>query len=41
MVNIIVGNADPTSSQLMLGDLNSDGIIDVLDLVGLINSILN
>ena len=41
IVNIIVGNAEASPSQLISGDLNNDGLIDVLDLVQLLNTILN
>jgi len=41
IVNIIVGNINPTPSQVISGDLNGDGVIDILDLVELLNSILD
>ena len=41
MVNIIVGNMEPTNIQLISGDINSDNTLDVLDVVSLVNIILN
>ena len=41
MVNIIVGNMEPTNAQLISGDMNSDNTLDVLDVVSLVNIILN
>ncbi len=41
MVNIIIGEIEPTPLQLELGDLNGDGGVNVLDVVNLINLILN
>ena len=37
LVNIILGNADPTDT----GDLNADGNVDIMDAVVLVNVILN
>jgi hypothetical protein len=36
-----MGNWDATDTQLILGDINSDGIIDILDIVGAVNIIMN
>jgi hypothetical protein len=36
-----MGNWETTEIQLILGDINSDGIIDILDIVGVINIIMN
>ena len=41
VINIIIGNLDPSSIQLISGDLNNDGTIDVLDVVQLVNTILD
>ena len=41
MINIIMGNWDTTETQLILGDVNSDGIIDILDIVAVVNIIMN
>ena len=41
MVNIIVGNMEPTNTQLISGDINSVNTLDVLDVVSLVNIILN
>ena len=35
-----MGNWEVTEIQLILGDINSDGIIDILDIVNLVNIIL-
>ena len=32
---------EPTSTQQFAGDINSDGIIDILDVVQLVNMILS
>ena len=37
---IIIGNIDATAFQLIAGDLNIDGTIDVLDVVQLTSSVL-
>ena len=39
-VNIIIGNYDPTQSEMNAADLNNDGMINVLDIVSLVNIIL-
>jgi len=41
IVNIILGEYDPTSSQADVADLNNDGSIDVTDIVNIVNIILN
>ena len=41
VINIIIGNLNPTAIQLIAGDLNSDNTIDVLDIVQLVNIILD
>ena len=41
VINIIIGNLNPSSMQLISGDLNNDGTIDVLDVVQLVNTILD
>ena len=41
IVNIIIGNINPTSNQLIAGDINNDGTLDVLDVVSLVNTILD
>ena len=41
LINIILGNEEPTSSQLLIGDLNQDSIINILDIVLMVNLILS
>ncbi len=41
MINIILGQTEPTQYQEWAGDLNSDGSIDVMDIVLVVNLILN
>ena len=41
MINIIIGNITPNSTQLVAGDMNEDDVIDVLDVVTLVNAIVN
>ena len=40
MVNIIL-NANPSESDIFLGDINLDGNINILDIIELVNLILN
>lgn len=40
MVNIIIGNYDPSGSELNAADLNNDDTINVLDIVSLVSIIL-
>ena len=40
IVNIIIGNYDPSNSEYNASDLNFDGIINVLDIVLVVNLIL-
>ena len=39
-VNIIIGNYNPSQSEINAADLNNDGVINVLDIVSLVNIIL-
>jgi len=41
LVNIVLGNNTPTDSQLWLGYINSDDIINILDIIAIANIILN
>ena len=41
LINIILGNEEPTSSQLLAGDLNQDSIINILDAIALVNIIIS
>ena len=36
-----MGNWDTTEMQLILGDVNSDSIIDILDIVFVVNIIMS
>ena len=38
--NIILSIWEPNDYQLLSGDLNSDGLLDVIDIVSIINIIL-
>jgi len=40
LVNIIMGITEPDDIQLLAADLNSDGIVDIRDIVLLVNLIL-
>jgi len=39
VVNSIMGNTALSPRQFFIGDVNSDGIVNVIDIVGLVNSI--
>ena len=41
LVNIILGNIEPSETQLIVADLNNDTAINIADIVILINIILN
>ncbi|NOZ09029.1 MAG: hypothetical protein GXO91_09200 [FCB group bacterium] len=41
MINIILGQTEPSQYQAWAGDLNADGNIDVMDIVLVVNMILN
>ena len=40
-VNIIIGNIDPTESELCAGDINNDGTINIVDVISIVNFILD
>ena len=40
MINIIIDSPELTDVEFCASDMNSDGIIDILDIVTLINSIM-
>ena len=40
MVNIIIETYEPSNEEFSKADMNSDGVIDVLDIIILVNSIL-
>ena len=39
MIGFILGTMSPDDNQLFVGDLNFDGIIDILDIVLIVNII--
>ena len=41
VVNIVIGNYDPSQSEFNAADLNNDGIVNVLDIITLVNLILS
>tara|TARA_Y100001968_G_C19005386_1_gene547938 strand:- start:15 stop:650 length:636 start_codon:yes stop_codon:yes gene_type:complete len=40
-VNIIIGNINPTESELCAGDINNDGTINIVDVISIVNFILD
>ena len=40
-VDFVLGNAEPTGSQMFAGDINSDGLLDILDIVLMVGLVLN
>ena len=40
LVNIIIGNYEPSDEQLVVADLNNDNLINVADIVLLVSAIL-
>ena len=40
VVNIVLDNFNPSQEELCAADINQDDIVNVLDIVGLINLIL-
>ena len=40
LILFVLGNANPTADQAIAADVNSDGFIDILDIVGIVNIIL-
>ena len=41
VVNIILGDANPTEAELWAADYNDDGIINIMDIVDMVNNICN
>ena len=41
LINIVIGNQNPTATQYWSADLNSDGMFNVLDVVLLTNEVLD
>ena len=41
LINFILGSEIPTNDEMLLSDLNQDGVINILDVVMLVNLILN
>ena len=39
LIGFILGTIEPNNNQLFVGDLNLDGIIDILDIVLIVNII--
>ena len=40
LILFVLGNANPTADQAIAADVNSDGFIDILDIVRIVNIIL-
>ena len=40
MVNIVLDSMDPTPAQFAAADSNSDGVVNILDIVLVVNIIL-
>ena len=40
LVNIVLGNSDPSDLELCAADYNGDGTVDILDIVAMVNMIL-
>ena len=40
LVNFVLGSANPDTNQFNSSDLNSDGILNILDVVMLVNGVL-
>jgi hypothetical protein len=40
LVNFVLENDTPTSDEFSAGDLNGDGVLNVIDVVLLVNEIL-
>ncbi len=41
LVGFILGTSNPSDTQIASGDLNGDGVLNVLDVVALVNIILD
>ena len=41
VVNIILGDYDPTDVELLASDINLDGVVDIIDIINLVNIILS
>ena len=41
LVNIILGNVEPSNTQINVGDINNDNAVNISDIILLINIILN
>ena len=39
MINYILGEWEPNESQVLSGDINSDGYLDIIDIVNIVNII--
>ena len=40
IINFIIGNNEPTTSEFITSDMNEDGNINVVDIVAIVNVIL-
>ena len=40
VVNIVIETYEPSDDEFSAADMNSDGVVDVLDIVMLVNAIL-
>ena len=40
-INIVLGSSEPTDYELEAGDINQDGILNILDIISLLNIILD
>ena len=40
-MNIILNNPNPSDQEILIADINSDGLINVIDVVMLVGFILN
>jgi len=40
LINFLIGGWEPTETQMQAGDMNGDGVIDILDIVQVVNIIL-
>ena len=41
MLQYVLGSATLTDEEFFQGDINEDGLLNILDVVGLVNIILN
>ena len=41
IINIIIGNQEPTSQEMLVSDMNEDGDLNIQDIILLVNEILS